>query len=118
MRMAIREANQNLAYIKSEYFLMKLYSFDYTCLEIPYPDVLNDWHLAYDNQIYKNWKNTGEHLYLYRMDHGTNLDLVANTINCIMKHNQHNFAHIHFKYILDKMPTKFTDELFKKKILQ
>ena len=118
MRMTIREANQNLVKIESDLFLRSLHNFDKSSLEIPYADILDDWRLGDDKRIYNNWNNSGEHLFLYRMQYDMNLELVKNTINRIMDHKQINFASKYFAKLFEKMPEYFVSDLFNKKCMR
>lgn len=117
-RMTYKEAMQNLARIESDHFIESLYKFDRSCLGIPYAEILEDWRLGEHKQKYKNWLNTGEHVFLYRMQLGIDLDLVANTLQRIADHNQWSWCAKHFTNLLDRMPSEFVSDLFTKKSLR
>lgn len=117
-RMTYKDAMQNLALIESDHYIQALYEFDRSCLDIPYFEILEDWRLGENKQKYSNWLNTGEHIFLYRMQIGTDLDLVANTLKRIADHNQWSWCAKHFKGLLDRMPSEFVDDLFTKKGLR
>ena len=104
-RMTYKEAMHNLARIESDHFIESLYKFDRSCLEIPYAEILEDWRQGEHKQKYKNWLNTGDHVFLYRMQIGIDLDLVSKTLTRIADHHQWSWCAEHFTNLLDRMPS-------------
>ena len=112
--LTIKETMQNIAKMESDYFIKQLFSFDYSCLVIPHANVLADYCLAYKDQEYKNFDNSGYHLFLYKMDIHVACDLVASTMKSYQRQNNIGFIYTYFKYILDKYPVQFIELLNKR----
>lgn len=112
--LTIKETMQNIAKMESDYFIKQLFDFDYKCLAIPYPKILNDYYNAFRDQEYANYNGTGLHLFLYRMDVQSACDLVACTMKAYQRQNNISFIANHFKYLLDKYPIKFVELLNKR----
>lgn len=117
-RITYKEAMQNLVRIESDHFIQSLYNFDRSCLDIPYAEILEDWRLGINKQKYGNWLCKGEHVFLYRMQLGMDLDLVANTLKRIAEYNQWSWCTKHFTDLLDRMPSEFVNDLLIKKSLR
>lgn len=113
-KMTIKETLQNIAKMESDYFIEQLFAFDYSCLSIPHVEVLADYHLAYKDQMYKNFDNSGNHLFLYKMDIHQACDLVAYTMKAYQRQNNISFIYTYFKFILDKYPVQFVELLNKR----